>query len=512
MDDRLQRAPVGIVDVRPDGTVEEHNAVAEDLLDLEPDPTGDPVAEIFPRSVEGSLPAAFTNEDVSATEFEEYYPELDRWLDVSIVPGEDRIAVYVRDVTDRRRHEQTVDRLRDERKRTAVIDDLLSDILEELVGASSRGEIAEMICERLGETDLYEFAWVGERNVGDDHLTVRAAAGDSGVTFAAVREALEGDATAPEERAVEKGRPQTVQPLPEVSTAPEGVRMAAFADGIHSMVAIPLQYGSNVYGVVGVYAEGQDAFSDRERSSFETLGEIAGFAVNAARNRSLLLSDTITEVTVKVRAGSALAAVSGDLDVEMNLEGLVPHSEDHLLCYIAVEGRVEAVADALAEEQGVADVRLIGETDSRGSLEVEFHDATPLLAVANLGATVQTAAFEDGDGRVVVELPPDEDVHRMADALVREFDAEILAKRDRERSVTTAREYRDELASRLTDRQEAVLRTAYHANYFESPRGSTAEEVADSLDITGSTLLHHLRASQRKLLDAFYETESTPIE
>jgi hypothetical protein len=100
----------------------------------------------------------------------------------------------------------------------------------------------------------------------------------------------------------------------------------------------------------------------------------------------------------------------------------------------------------------------------------------------------------------------------MADALVREFDAEILAKRDRERSVTTAREYRDELASRLTDRQEAVLRTAYHANYFESPRGSTAEEVADSLDITGSTLLHHLRASQRKLLDAFYETESTPIE
>ena len=33
----------------------------------------------------------------------------------------------------------------------------------------------------------------------------------------------------------------------------------------------------------------------------------------------------------------------------------------------------------------------------------------------------------------------------------------------------------------------------------------TAEEVAASLGITGSTLLHHLRASQRKLLEAFYD-------
>ena len=32
-----------------------------------------------------------------------------------------------------------------------------------------------------------------------------------------------------------------------------------------------------------------------------------------------------------------------------------------------------------------------------------------------------------------------------------------------------------------------------------------AEEGAASLDITAPTLLYHLRASQRKLLEAFYE-------
>jgi hypothetical protein len=91
------------------------------------------------------------------------------------------------------------------------------------------------------------------------------------------------------------------------------------------------------------------------------------------------------------------------------------------------------------------------------------------------------------------------------ETVTREYDAEFVAKEERERSVTTAREFRDELDDRLTDRQETVLRTAYLADYFDSPRGSTAEEVAASLDITGSTLLYHLRAGQRKLLDVYLE-------
>jgi predicted DNA binding protein len=81
----------------------------------------------------------------------------------------------------------------------------------------------------------------------------------------------------------------------------------------------------------------------------------------------------------------------------------------------------------------------------------------------------------------------------------------VLAKRQRERERTTATAFRDELRDRLTDRQETVLRTAFLADYFESPRGSTAEEVADALDITGPTLLYHLRASQRKLLEEFFD-------
>jgi len=52
-----------------------------------------------------------------------------------------------------------------------------------------------------------------------------------------------------------------------------------------------------------------------------------------------------------------------------------------------------------------------------------------------------------------------------------------------------------------------VLRVAHLADYFESPRGSTSEEVAEALDISGPTVLYHLRNAQRELLDAFFDGE-----
>jgi hypothetical protein len=505
MNDRLRRAPVGVLAVSDDGTVAAANDAARELLDLGTASLGEALGEVGPRSVDDSLLAAFDGA-VAEAEFEEYYPALDRWLAVSVVPADGDATVYLRDVTARRRTDRALERLRAERERTGLIDEVRSRVLTDLVEASSRTEIAETICRGLGETDRYEFAWVGERPAGSDDLVVRAVAGETGETFPAVREALDGPATTPEERAVETGRLCTVQPLAAESAVPEPVRVAGFADGVQSVLAIPLVYGATVYGVAGVYAGGTDAFSDRERTGFEVLGEIAGFAVTAARNRSLLLSDAVTEATFEVGAGSALAALGDALDARLALRGLVPQGDDAMLCFVAVEGgSVEGAAAVAADVEGVGGVRTVSRSETGGVLEVEVRGSTPLLAISSRGGTVRSATFESGTGRFVVDLPRDGDARRIADAVVADHDAELVAKRERDRPVTTAREFRDELDDRLTDRQETVLRTAYLADYFESPRGSTAEEVADSLDIAGSTLLYHLRASQRKLLDAFFD-------
>lgn len=508
MDGPSAHAPVGILTVEHDGTVRDCNEAACELLECSPEEAVDrEITAVFPDSIEATVPSAFDSRLDREQSVEEYYPSLDRWLAVTLVPIDGEVALYVQDVTDNYREQRRTEQLRDDLDRVTILNELISEILAELVDAASREEIAETICRRLGETDIYEFAWVGERELGGDDVVVRAAAGHTGRTLDEIEACLD-DATIPEERAIASGESVVVQPIGDDEQVAEPIRRAAFADGLQSLLAIPLTYGSSVYGVVGVYTAEQDAFSERERSSFETVGEMAGFAINATRHRNLLLSDTVVELDLRVTDPDApFVTAATATDVSLSIDGLVPQGEE-LLCYLVVhDDAVSAVNDSLGEHAGVRETRVIGEYEDGGILEVRLGPRTPLGLLAASGVTVQSAEFADGQGDIDIECSPEEDVRRIVAALSREFDADVLAKRERERDVTTTREFRDELREELTERQENALRTAFFADYFESPRGSNAQEVAAALGITGPTLLHHLRAGQRKLLTEFFDAD-----
>jgi len=173
-----------------------------------------------------------------------------------------------------------------------------------------------------------------------------------------VREALDdGTVTTPEERGVESDRLRVVQPLADSSSVPESVRIAGFADGVQSVLAIPLVYGSNVHGVVGIYAGGTEAFSEREHTSFETLRDVAGFAVTAARNRNLLLSDSVAEITLDVGDDSVLTTLSRSLDSTLTLDGIIPQGDDTLLCFVSVRGdAVDTIDEITSDIDGIDDV------------------------------------------------------------------------------------------------------------------------------------------------------------
>ncbi|WP_338739502.1 helix-turn-helix domain-containing protein [Haloplanus salilacus] len=57
----------------------------------------------------------------------------------------------------------------------------------------------------------------------------------------------------------------------------------------------------------------------------------------------------------------------------------------------------------------------------------------------------------------------------------------------------------------LTERQREVLERAHKMGYFDHPKGANAGDVADTLDISGTTFTEHLAAAQTKLLDAILE-------
>jgi hypothetical protein len=511
MDETLRNAPIGVVETASDGEITAVNAAAADLLCGTPDDLrGRDVVDALPRSAAGTLHAAFDDGRPTEGDAEEYYPRIERWLAAEVVGTGDGFVVYLRDRSRRHGDERTIDRLERRLDRLETIDSLVATVLRTVIDAADRSEVWHTVCDRLGTTDLYEFAWVGERDLADDRLRVVASAGDAPEMLDAIRDRLGADEGLPERDAVAADAPRVVQTIADDESIPRPVRVAAFGRGLQSCIAVPLVYGDTAYGVVGVYSARKDGFSDQERASLETLGAIAGFAVNAIRREDLLADDTVVELTLSVRDDSIpFVAASRRLDGELSLYGAVSRG-DAVVCYVRADGATDAVAATLDDHDAVTDVRPVGGGDDPSHLEVGVASGAPVATLVDWGATVHTATYADGEARLVAQLPADADLRRAVDAVDGAFaGTDVVAKAERPRDPTTAGVFRDELGERLTDRQRTVLRTAYLADYFASPRGSTSEEVAEALDITGPTVLYHLRKAQRKLLDAFFD-ESPP--
>jgi hypothetical protein len=518
MDDVLDHVSDGVLVVDADWRVARVNAVAARLLDRDAGAlVGTDVRDAFPQSVEATFHGHFGGDEPApaAVTFEDYFPALETWLEVRTVTREDGLVVYLHDVTDRRDLEGTVADRDAELGRLNRINAIIQEIIRELVGATTREEIEATVCERLAASELYEFTWIGERNPTGDRVAHRTAAGDSeGIVDLVVEGGDAPDAPDPPEHAVMRsGETRIVRQLVDDGTVPEAIRRVAFARGLQSAIAVPLRYGTTTYGVLGVYATRPDAFSERERESLETLGVATGFVINAARQRNLLLSDTVVELTFRVTdPDDFLVAASARLDCSLAVEGVVPLAEGTLLCYVGIEGAtpgdVLAMADGRGGVEGGRSVHETAEDEATvgGLVELTVSGASPLLSLTERGATVRTATFEDGVGRLVAELAPDEDVREVVEAVAEAFTGtELLAKRERQRAVETAQEFRSSLHERLTDRQRTALRVAYHGGYFQSPRDSTAEELAAGLGISSPTLHYHLRAAQWKLIDAFLD-------
>lgn len=511
MKDHLQNAPIGVLETTTDGVVQAANDDAVRLLELDPSELDAPIHSVFPQSATGSVRDSFSGDSPDEQSFEEYYPRIDRWLAVDVVPTDEHVHVYVRDRHSHHEQRQRVEALERRLDRMKTIDDLVGTVLRQVIEASGREEVSRTICEGLGTTDLYEFAWLGERDLTDGHLHVVAAAGEAPDVRDQLVEHLGTDAGLPEQAAVRTAETQVVQTLADDDDIPREVRRAAFGRGLQSCIVVPLAYRDTVYGVLGVYAAREDGFSEQERASLETLGAIAGFAINAIRQEELLFADTVTELTLDIRDDDLPLATIADEERSVVLSGTVHRDDDTVVSYVRVAGGGDVVG-TLAGHDDVIDARLV--SDEEDLLEVELCGQTAVARLAAQGATVTSATYDGGGARIVAEVPSDVELRRLVGSVDSVVDStEVVAKTEKQRDPESVDAFRSDLKESLTDKQLQVLRTAYLSDYFTSPRGSSSEEIADALDVTGPTVLYHLRRSQRKLLDSFFETDpETPTD
>jgi predicted DNA binding protein len=165
----------------------------------------------------------------------------------------------------------------------------------------------------------------------------------------------------------------------------------------------------------------------------------------------------------------------------------------------------EALRDALDEDPSVENVSLLAEFDEERLYRMNWIDRVQLIIqmITNSQATVLEAYGADGEWTLRVMYPTRDALsatHEFCDSHGVTFDVERI------------RELEGEPAGRygLTQEQYEALRAAHDAGYFEVPRRSNLDGLADDLGISHQALSERIRRGEDALLEATLLVGSTP--
>jgi PAS domain S-box-containing protein len=404
-----------------------------------------------------------------------------------------------RDISERLEREQKIRRQRDELATLNKINSLLFETTQEVIRTGNKGPIMQLLCEHAVMSDLYQCAWVGQRERGTDRLASVASEGfESEPGPIQVDQSADSDETGIIGQAVDADNPAV-----SICRNPSEQQQWEIAGrrGVETVAAVPLDYGDAVYGCLVLGAGRANAFYSRELTALEVLGHLLGTVLHAARTQQLVFGSTVVELAFEGAPGDPSPIFPAtSVEGTVSLEGFIPNSEGWLL-YLSLEGvpPTEA-ADSIQACTDVDRARVITDGSQSGRLEVVL-SASPLLDVlTTTGASLQEATVSPDETRFVVTAPTDADISHIVDRVVEECpEVDLVATRDRAPDQATNAQP-DGVLDELTPRQREVLEAAYRAGYFSWPRESSAEEVAEALGIARSTVHAHLRKSELNIL------------
>jgi len=419
-----------------------------------------------------------------------------------------QVVGFAYDVTERKERERTLDNQRATLERVQQITDSLRPLNRALARASTRDEIKQVVCEHLAASDAYLFAWYGDYTPGSTQVNPQEWAGDEDDYLNDFEVTTDESDTGqgPVGRAVRSHDVQATQNIP-TDPAFEPWRDEALDRGYQSSAAIPVVFGGTVYGVIGVYSGRPNAFDEYEQGLLGELGERIGHAIHAAENERLLHTDTVVELEFRTTgAKSVFVQLTEKFDCRLELETVAPASENTFLCYAAIEGTApESVVEFLSNSSVIDHARAVDGTGSSGTIEYRIRES-PMTNLLDYGASVTSQIVENGEETIVGEVAPDADTHTIISNIQATYsNTTLVAKRTVDRPVRSVTIPHDGLENVLTARQREVLELAYHAGFFESPRHSTGDELADALGITSPTFYLHVRKATQNLLERIDE-------
>ena len=379
---------------------------------------------------------------------------------------------------------------------------------QELLSATTRTEIEQAACRRLVASPFVEFAWIGEYVESGDEMVPEYSTDNEYL------ERLEDNGgTAMAKETARRREPNLVGDL-RGKPPLEPWREQALRYGFRSVMRVPVLHKSSMYGVLTVYSAETADEDDHLWSTVKDIGNIVGHAINTYETKTALVSDRVTEVRFRVSdpvfpAVRFASAVNGSVA----FENATTQEEGPHRVYVSV--RCEDTEDS---EERRAVINEVAETTplitsyshiaTRDDAEVYslVGDISFFHQILDRSGTLMEMTADEDRAEILVELPRYASVKSFVSMVEGEYDdVEVLSTRTKEKEFKTESGFKGELREKLTERQLETLQTAYYSGYFESPRESTGQEIAEQLGVTQPTVTENIKAGQSKLLNLLFE-------
>ena len=371
-----------------------------------------------------------------------------------------------------------------------------------MVDAESREAIETAVCEQLVASTAFTAAWIGRAD--GDELAPQAWAGDATGYLDAIDLTIAGAGGPPSVRAA-RSEALVVETSVPADLRSEQWRMEAVRSGYQSAISVPLLTDDAAYGVLTVFASEQSMFGDSMQTVFSELGAKIGNALRVVDTKQWLTADRVTEIELTIDdLDGPLARLANGVRSRLDLEGTVAR-DSTTAAFVSLPNPARDVAAVAAELTGVTLARSIGDDDT-DLYEVCLDAQCIATTVGEHGGRLRSLSIEGGRAELRVELPPTARVREFADALDGTHgDTKLRTRHTLTRPDRDEGGFRAALRDRLSDRQDQMLRTAYLSGFFEWPRTTTGEEIAETFDVSQPTVNRHLRVGLRKCLELVYD-------
>jgi PAS domain S-box-containing protein len=223
--------------------------------------------------------------------FEAMSPLLGAWVEARAYPGEEGLAVYFHDISERKQAEEKISRLN-------RLYSVLSKVNETIIRVHDAHELYRQVCRIAVEEGSFKMAWIGSIDPETRRVVPVASHGDDGYLKDLVILAAD----------VPEGKGPTVRAAFEGTSVMCGDiehddcmlpwRDKALRHGLRASAAFPLRSGSAITSVFNIYGSTPQSFTDEEIALLSSLAEDVSFAIdNLAKEKQRQEAERRTEVT-----------------------------------------------------------------------------------------------------------------------------------------------------------------------------------------------------------------------